>query len=425
MTKNRKVLFLSLALVAVILVLGGTTVSGYMQASKYKMNLNYNYQRAVTDLGDCVDNIENTLNKSIYANTPTQQNGLAAKLMRETSMAKAALGILPLESGNLANVNKFISQVGDFSMALSSKISAGGSISEEEYASMENLEQYAKKLKEGLDGIQPDFDAGPVDASFQQAADDFTDYPSLIYDGPFSDHIGQQEPKLLAGQSEVPQGNAQNNAASFLGVTQDKLTHTQDSAGGLPTYNFDCGTIRISVTKAGGVVSAMTDGREIGEIRLDADGARTAAQGFLEAKGIQNMKESYYVINDGICTINYAYSQNGVTCYPDLVKVAVALDTGGIVEYNATGYIMNHTDRGALTPKITQEEAQKSVSPRLKVESGSLALIPTPGLNEVLCYEFQCTGENEDRVLVYINASTGMEEQIFILMQSDSGVLVK
>ena len=425
MTKNRKVLFLSLALVAVILVLGGTTVSGYMQASKYKMNLNYNYQRAVTDLGDCVDNIENTLNKSIYANTPTQQNGLAAKLMRETSMAKAALGILPLESGNLANVNKFISQVGDFSMALSSKISAGGSISEEEYASMENLEQYAKKLKEGLDGIQPDFDAGPVDASFQQAADDFTDYPSLIYDGPFSDHIGQQEPKLLAGQSEVPQGNAQNNAASFLGVTQDKLTHTQDSAGGLPTYNFDCGTIRISVTKAGGVVSAMTDGREIGEIRLDADGARTAAQGFLEAKGIQNMKESYYVINDGICTINYAYSQDGVTCYPDLVKVAVALDTGGIVVYNATGYIMNHTDRGALTPKITQEEAQKSVSPRLKVESGSLALIPTPGLNEVLCYEFQCTGENEDRVLVYINASTGMEEQIFILMQSDSGVLVK
>ena len=425
MTKNRKVLFLSLALVAVILVLGGTTVSGYMQASKYKMNLNYNYQRAVTDLGDCVENIENTLNKSIYANTPTQQNGLAAKLMRETSMAKAALGILPLESGNLANVNKFISQVGDFSMALSSKISAGGSISEEEYASMENLEQYAKKLKEGLDGIQPDFDAGPVDASFQQAADDFTDYPSLIYDGPFSDHIGQQEPKLLAGQSEVPQGNAQNNAASFLGVTQDKLTHTQDSADGLPTYNFDCGTIRISVTKAGGVVSAMTDGREIGEIRLDADGARTAAQGFLEAKGIQNMKESYYVINDGICTINYAYSQDGVTCYPDLVKVAVALDTGGIVEYNATGYIMNHTDRGALTPKITQEEAQKSVSPRLKVESGSLALIPTPGLNEVLCYEFQCTGENEDRVLVYINASTGMEEQIFILMQSDSGVLVK
>ena len=113
-----------------------------------------------------------------------------------------------------------------------------------------------------------------------------------------------------------------------------------------------------------------------------------------------------------------------MTCYPDLVKVAVALDTGGIVEYNATGYIMNHTDRGALTPKITQEEAQKSVSPRLKVESGSLALLYVY-LFEVLCYEFQCTGENEDRVLVYINASTGMEEQIFILMQSDSGVLVK
>lgn len=425
MKKNRKVLFMSLALIAVILVLGGTTVSGYVQASKYKMNLNYNYQRAVSDLGDCVDNIENTLNKSVYANTPTQQNGLAAKLMRETSMAKAAMGVLPLDGGDLANVNKFISQVGDFAMALSSKISAGGSISEEEYASMKSLEQYAKKLKESLREVQPDFDAGPVDENFRQTADDFTDYPSLIYDGPFSDHIGQRQPRLLEGQKEVPQGNAQNNAASFLGVTQDKLTHTQDSAGGLPTYNFNCGSIRISVTKAGGVVCAMTDGREIGGMRLDADGARESAEGFLDAKGIQNMKESYYVINDGICTINYAYTQDGVICYPDLVKVSVALDTGDIVEYNATGYIMNHTDRGTLAPKITQEEAQKSVSPYLTVENASVALIPTPGLNEVLCYEFQCTGEDNDRVLVYINASTGMEEQIFIMMQSDSGVLVK
>ena len=425
MKQNRKVLIMTVALIAVILVLGGATVSGYVQASKYKTDLNYNYQRAMMDLGDCVDNIENTLNKSVYANTPTQQNGLAAKLMRETSMAKAALGVLPLDGGDLENVNKFISQVGDFSMALSGKISAGGGISEEEYASMRGLEQYAGKLKESLRNVQPDFDAGPVDASFRQAADDFTDYPSLIYDGPFSDHIGQRQPKLLEGQGETPQGNAQNNAAAFLGVTQDKLTHTQDSAGGLPTYNFTCGSIRISVTRAGGVVCAMTDEREIGGIRLDADGARASAQGFLEAKGIRNMKESYYVINDGICTVNYAYAQDGAICYPDLVKVSVALDTGGVVEYNATGYIMNHTARAPLAPKLTQEQAQKSVSPYLKIESAAPALIPTPGLNEVLCYEFQCTGENGDRVLVYINASTGMEEQILIMMQSDAGILVK
>lgn len=416
---------LTIAMIAVIVVLGGTTVSGYVQASKYKMNLNYNYQRAVMDLGDCVDNIENTLNKSVYANTPTQQNGLAAKLMRETSMAKAALSILPLENGTLSNVNKYISQVGDFSMALSSRISAGGKITEEEYASMKNLEQYAAKLKKSLREVQPDFDAGPVDESFRQTADDFTDYPSLIYDGPFSDHIGQMAPKLLEGLAEVPQGNAQNSAAEFLGLTQDKLTHTQDNDGGLPMYNFEYGTIRVSVTKAGGVVCAMTDSREIGGMQLDETAAKAAAQNFLNAKGIRNMKESYYVINDGICTINYAYTQDYAVCYPDLVKVSVALDTGDIVEYNATGYIMNHHDRAKLEPKLSQDEAQKSVSPALTVESAGLALIPTPGLNEVLCYEFQCKGENDDRVLVYINASTGMEEQIFIMMQSDAGILVK
>ena len=41
------------------------------------------------------------------------------------------------------------------------------------------------------------------------------------------------------------------------------------------------------------------------------------------------MKESYYVINNNICTINYAYVQDGAVCYSDLVKVGVALDSGG------------------------------------------------------------------------------------------------
>ena len=53
----------------------------------------------------------------------------------------------------------------------------------------------------------------------------------------------------------------------------------------------------------------------------------------------------------------------------------------------------------------------------------NLALIPTPGLDEVLCWEFVCKGEDGEDVLVYISGETGMEERIYELIESDNGVL--
>ena len=75
------------------------------------------------------------------------------------------------------------------------------------------------------------------------------------------------------------------------------------------------------------------------------------------------MKESYYVINNNICTINYAYVQDGAVCYSDLVKVGVALDSGEIVSFSATGYLMNHHTRSVDYSPISSEEARASVSP--------------------------------------------------------------
>ena len=52
-----------------------------------------------------------------------------------------------------------------------------------------------------------------------------------------------------------------------------------------------------------------------------------------------------------------------------------------------------------------------------------LALIPSPGQNELLTYEFKCLGRNNQNVLVYVNATTGEEEQILILVINENGVL--
>ncbi|QEY34945.1 germination protein YpeB [Caproiciproducens galactitolivorans] len=414
------------AVIALIATLGATTAAGYASANKYKMYLDYNYKRALGDLSASVSNMETTLNKSIYANTATQQNGLAAKLMRESSMAKSALSVLPITDHSLDNVSKFVTQVGDFAMTMSTKISAGQKISDSEYKTMQSLGNYAKTLQSGLQNVKTDIESDKLTDEFKKTAQDFTNFPQLIYDGPFSDHISQMKPKMTEGREEIPQGNAQNIAANFLAVTADKLAHTQDTEGNLPTYNFTAnnGTIRICITKRGGFVCTFDNMREVNAENIDYKEASKRAESFLSARGITNMKQTYYVMNDGVCTINYAYYKNDIIYYPDLIKVSVALDNGEIVRFNSTGYIMNHHDR-TVQAKISANQAQGSVSKKLKIESRRLALIPTPGLSEVLCYEFSCTGQNDERVMVYINATTGFEEQILILLQSDDGILVK
>ena len=412
-------------LAAAFLVLAGTTISGYVEAARLRRDLQYTYDRALGDLNDCVASMQVTLEKSLYANTPTQQNGLAARVMREASMAKGALAVLPVSDGSLFEASRFITQAGDFAMSLSARISAGGTITQEEYESLRQLGEYASRLQESLRTADPDFSSGNNN-NFKETTDQFTDYPTLIYDGPFSDHIAQKQPVFLEGKEEIPQGNAQMNAADFLGIGQDQLRHDGDTAGNLATYNFSGETQRITVSRLGGYVVSLIDSREIGESVLSEEEAKQAAAEFLESRGIENMRESYYALSDGVCTINYAYEQDGVLCYPDLIKVSVALDDGSIVEYDASGFLMNHQDQRDLNAqKLTADQARESVSPALTPDEGRPALIPTAGLNEVLTYVFLCEGENGEQVLVYINADTGYEEQILILLRTDNGILTR
>ena len=134
------------------------------------------------------------------------------------------------------------------------------------------------------------------------------------------------------------------------------------------------------------------------------------------------MQETYYITQEGIITINYAYKQEEVIAYPDLIKVKVALDDGEILGIETTGYLNNHTERDISNIQITSEEAKENLNPKLELESEGMAIIPTEWQTEILCYEFK--GKVEDKeFLVYINAENGREEDILIITDTGNGVL--
>ena len=135
------------------------------------------------------------------------------------------------------------------------------------------------------------------------------------------------------------------------------------------------------------------------------------------------MEKTYYEIQDNVMTVNFCYSDLGRRIYPDLVKVSVAMDNGDILGYDARGFLTNHRKREYDDKICSVLRAKKEISPRLRVLSDRMAVIPTDGGNEVLCYEYTCQAASGRRVLVYINAVTAAEERVLLLEENENGTL--
>lgn len=433
---------------AAIVALSAAAVSNYVRAEKLdRINTN-SQQRALTELTTCMSNIQQGLSKEFYTTTAPMAEKLSSEIWREASQAKSCLSVLPVSDILLENTFKFLSQVGAFCSSLSEKAAKGEKISEEEYASLEELIKYSKELTSRLENMcaylengaltfestddavaamSEELDSMDFETAISDAEQALVDYPTLIYDGPFSDHILQKEPEMTKGKEEISEAAATEAAANFSGIAIEKLKREEDENGTLASYTFSSEEdgVVISITKRGGYLSYMLGSSYAGVSKLSAEEAIERGLEYLKSHGINNMKESYYSINDGICTVNYAYVQNGVICYPDLIKISVAMDTGKVISVDARGYLVNHFARTDVNPILTSENAAKSLSPYLTVKDVKTAVIPTDSGNEILCYEFWCEGTGNEELLVYINAATGEEENIFFLLYSDNGILVR
>ena len=133
------------------------------------------------------------------------------------------------------------------------------------------------------------------------------------------------------------------------------------------------------------------------------------------------MKETYYLKEGGVVTINYAYEQNGVTVYPDLIKVKVALDNGEILGIETTGYLNNHEKRN-IDKKgiINKEKAKEKINKDIEIEAERLAIIPTEFKTEIFCWEVR--GKIKDRdFLVYVNSKTGKIEDVLVVTNTENG----
>ena len=446
--KHRYAYWILSVLLALLLIFSAFM---YSKTKTLETAVENNYNRAFHELVTYVDDMDTLLQKSMLVSSASQMSTISSELFRQSSSAKACLGQLPVSQVQLENTEKFLSQIGDYTYYLSQNVINSKDITDEDYKNLTALSSYASNLNADLTKMQTDLYAGNISFTsssnnggrylsnivsaaadnylnnFENVEKEFHEYPSLIYDGPFSEHIENIKPMLLENKKTIASDEGLKIAKEFLGDIGQNLSfsgETQNSSIDSYTYSSssDGREIYIAISKKGGCPVYFLDNRNVEAEKISFKDAISKAHAFLSSKGYNSMKESYYDKSDGVATVNFAYTQSNVVCYSDLIKVKIALDTGDIVGFEANGYIMNHRQREFGERKLTQEEAKNLINSHLSVTSTSVALIPKDSKKEILCYEFKGS-HNGRNFLIYINVNSGNEEEILMLIESEDGIL--
>ena len=447
---DRKMYSIVIVLIAAVSIWG---VYQYKHAANLRQELDNQYNRAFYDMVGYVQNVETLLAKSLITGTPARTATTLQEAWRQSNLAQTNLGQLPVSQPVLANTSKFLTQVGDLSNALNNQNVRGKQLSADQYKTVEQLYNYSVSLGKNLSNLQNQLANGRlkwgeladkgtklfkktsanVSMKQLQEVDDktFQGYPTLIYDGPFSEHMTSAETKGLTG-NEMNQEQAKKSVIEFIG--QERIKDIQNAgkndSGPIKSYSYSVSLkdkpedqkINIGVTQKGGHVYWMLYNRPSSAKKLEMDQVKKKGLEFLESKGYKNMIDTYYLTEDNTATINYAYRQENVVVYSDLIKLKIALDTGEITGFEAKAYIASHTQRDIPEPGISLEEARKKINNHMEVQGSGLAIIPTNYKSEIFCYEFK--GKlNKSDFIIYINAKTGEEEDILMIINTPNGVL--
>lgn len=430
--------------ICMVAILAAYAIIGNNQSAAYKTQLEAVYQQSLMELSECLDSIETNLTKSGYAATPTMMATLSEDLYSECSLAKNSLSHLPIEQMNLSGTYKFLSQAADYSEYLSEKTRTGTQISEEEYANMQKLLKYAKSYSKNVKEMvtrctngaditgsevkskNSDANVASLSLDFTQAEEAFSDYPTLLYDGPFADAVLNREPAVTKDAPAKTRDECIKTAAKALYVNANKLTYSGDSNGAIPCYNYTMDGYTVAVTKGGGYVSYILGTNKVTSQTITQENAVNIAKAYLRRLGYKDMVQTYYAVENNVCVINFAYSKNNVLYYSDLIKVGISLADGKIYSLEADGFLTNHRTRKDFSMKISEKDLQKKLSTHVEIISSRRCVIPKDNGTEAFCVEYHCRNKaTGDEVLIYINTLTGEEENILMLLYSDNGTLTK
>lgn len=470
----------------VILVLSLFLYSTNVSLNSTNMNLENLYQRSFYDLVNNVNNMEVEVSKLMVSNDSTSQQKSLSKLKQQSSDAENSLSLLPINENILEKTTRFMNQFNGYCTSLITY--KDGKIENEDYETLGNaynsisnikteLNKIMEKIMKGYrisDNINGNDVNSDFSLNFSSLSNDTIEYPSLIYDGPFSDSTLKKSIKGLKS-TEISENDAENLITKIFDNKITNLNFLGETNSNFVTFDFGVNTedgknYFIQITKQGGFLltissnvlndnlgsvstevvkddnsseeieitdennvdessinkteeSSIVKVESINNLTSEIEKAIDTAENFAKKLGLNDMKCVWSAASEEISYINLAPVIDDIIMYPDLIKVKVDLKNNSLVGWEATSYAYNHTERDDLIPQLSEDEARKLVSSNLDVNSQKLCVIPLDYVGETLAYEF--AGKyNDFNYYLYIDAYNGSQVRILKVVQTDEGELV-
>lgn len=436
MTKTAKIIILVLSvLLAATAVTMGVLLGTYVnRANGARDRIDGLYQKSYYETMDSLKNAETKLSKVNVLGGGTVKRELLTDVWKACGIAVTNLGQLGMDGEETETVTKFLNQVGDYAYYLAGKLAAGETLSIEEKENVKTFKALLTKLRTDFAGIEENMaDGDRISAAtlsdlsaVRDAIKSYSsiDYPELIYDGPFSDGLNDRESKFLKGKEEITEEKARERVKEIFPEAAN-VEKEGEGTGSIPSYvvGFELGSVRYSafVTKQGGYVASLNGFGETDDPQVTEEECVRIGKAFLERIGYADMESVWVYDNDSTVYVNFAYTKNDVTYYPDLVKVKVSANDGTILGVEATNYIYNHGERNVRYDNT----AERAIAPseELTITGTRYCVIPTEWNTEVYCKEI--AGEYEgNKYYLYYDLSTGEEIRAMVVVDESGSKLI-
>lgn len=402
------------------------------------MNAENSYQRAFHDLSYQIDLLHDQIGTTLAMNSQESLSPALAEVWRITSNAHSDVGQLPLTLLPFNKTEEFLANIGDFNYRTAVRNLDDDPLTDKEYKSLKKLYGDAKDIQDELRNVQHLvlennlrwMDVEMALATNKQGDNTIIDGLKTVeekVDGYQETTFGVTNVNMekkdenfsnLEGKT-ITKKEAQKiaeNYADFKGDLDVNITENGEGAG----YGFysvalkekDSGVeANMDITKKGGYPIWSIVSREVNKQKISLNDASNKAVGFLKKHDFKDLALFESMQYDNIGVFTFVTEENGVKIYPDSIKIKVALDNGNIVGFAAEDYLKQHKKRDIPDPVISKAEAQDKISKKVKIMQDGLAVIINDLNQEVLCYEFIGTLD-DDTYRIYINAETSTEEKV-------------
>ncbi len=393
------------------------------------------YRSTLFEMVSVSEEMDNNLSKLRVSSGAEEQRKLLTDVLVESMLMENAIERIPVDAVTGTDISAFVNKTGAYCRTLLNKLVACKPLTKTERNTLDYLYNVNNGLYKELNELathmtEKEFRAfldgkdGNVSQKFGEMGQGTLSEPEETVDAPFSGEGNVGENKL-DGEEEISQSRAEELVKQYLqGYHVANVMFTGETAGNdAQCYNFsltDENGIEIyaQITKKGGKLAFFDTYETCTEKNFDLETCDNLAREFLMSLGIEDVEAVWMSDAGMVADLTYVSVQNGVRVYPDMIKVRVCESKGRVVGINAMEYLLNHEERN-VGSTMSREEAQEKLSAGLEPYGAHLAIIPLDG-QEVLTHEFACT-YGEDEYIVYLDAQTGEEVQVYRVRNSANG----